>query len=77
MPRHGDCKHFIPDTANMAASEGMCMEIAGDDGMPEIVNVFEDIKKCEKYEVAERIKTNTSEFTWDKNVRATRGFDEK
>jgi hypothetical protein len=77
MPRHGDCKHFIPDTANMAASEGMCMEIAGDDGMPEIVNVFEDIKNCKKYEVAERIKTNTSEFTWDKNVRATRGFDEK
>ncbi len=77
MPRHGDCKHFIPDTANMAASEGMCMEVAGDDGMPEIVNVYEDIKNCKKYEVATRIKTNTSEFTWDKDVRAVRGFDEK
>lgn len=77
MPRHGDCKHFIPDTANMAASEGMCMEMADADGMPKIVNVYDDINNCEKYEAAERIKTNTSEFTWDKDVRAVRGFDEK
>ncbi len=77
MARHGDCKHFIPDTANMAASEGMCMEMADEDGMPAIVNVFEDIKGCEKYDEATRIKTDTSEFTWDKDVRAVRGFEEK
>ncbi len=77
MPRHGDCKHFIPDTANMAASEGMCMEMADEDGMPAIVNIFDDATDCKKFEEAKRIKTNTSEFTWDKDVRAVRGFTEK
>ena len=77
MPKHGDCKHFLPETTNVAASEGMCEAKRDEDGLPEFVNMYDDIGDCELYEPAERIRTNSSEFTWDKNVRAARGFDEK
>jgi hypothetical protein len=76
--RCGDCKNFIVDCANSAASEGICNVFLDDEGMPMIVNVY-DTKagKCEKFEAQERIRTDHSEFTWEPTQRAMRGFDEK
>ena len=77
MPKHGDCKFFIPETTNAAASEGLCDVRRDEEDLPMFVNMYDDIEGCELYEAAERIRTNASEFTWDKNIRVARGFEEK
>ena len=77
MRRCGDCKHFVVDGANSAASEGVCMAKIGDDFMPEIADVYNNADKCEKFEELERVRTDHSEFTWEPGQRAMAGFDEK
>jgi len=77
MPRHGDCKHFVPEGANSASSEGMCLAHMDEEGMPQIVNIFKDVDNCKEYEPAERIRTDHAEFLNISSVRAARGFDEK
>ena len=77
MPRHGDCKHFLPDRTNAAAEEGVCLAILDEESMPLIVNVYGDIEGCDKFEALERVRTDHSQFSWQSDVRAGRGFDEK
>ena len=76
--RCGDCKGFIVDGANSAASEGICNLIIDDEGMPMIADVYDTrAETCEKFTEQDRIRTDHSEFTWEPTQRAMRGFDEK
>lgn len=76
--RCGDCKHFIVDCANAAASEGICNAVLDDEGMPAIADAYSTKGEiCENFEAMDRIRTDQSEFTWDPTQRAMRGFDEK
>ena len=76
--RCGDCRFFIVDGANSAATEGVCNAIIDGEGMPAIVEVYDTkADNCKKFEEQERIRTDHSEFTWEPTQRAMRGFDEK
>ncbi len=77
MPRHGDCKHYVPEGANMCASEGLCMAHMDEMGMPDIVNLYDDIGDCKDYEALERVRTDHAEFAYGLDVRGVKGFEEK
>jgi hypothetical protein len=50
-----------------------------EDGIGKPVNVFEDAEKCEgfDFEGTTRIRTDSTEFTYDRSFRPQRGFEEK
>jgi len=76
--RCGDCKNFIVDGANSAATEGICNAFIDDEGMPAIADVYDKkAEKCERFTEQDRIRTDHSEFTWEPTQRAMKGFDEK
>ncbi|MDY6934118.1 MAG: hypothetical protein SVZ03_07835 [Spirochaetota bacterium] len=77
MPRCGDCKNFIPQAANSAASIGMCKGILDEDGLGQEVNIYAEVGDCPKFEEEDRIRTNVSEFGFGQKIRMARGFDEK
>jgi len=75
--RCGDCKHFVVDGVASASSEGVCLAHIGDDDMPDVANVYADATNCKEFEELKRVHTDHSEFTWQKDQRAMRGFTEK
>ena len=77
MARCGDCKNFIPQMVNSAASMGVCKGILDDDGLGKEVDIYGDINNCPKFEEIDRVRTNVSEFMNSPNLRMGKGFDEK
>jgi hypothetical protein len=49
-----------------------------EDGLSIETDLYSEIaEKCVYFEELDRVRTNTSEFTWDPQLRSARGFDEK
>ncbi|KFD41781.1 hypothetical protein HY02_05565 [Peptococcaceae bacterium SCADC1_2_3] len=77
--RCGDCKKFLPQNTNSAANDSFCLaEELMVDGLSKETDLYSEIaEKCVYFEELDRVRTNTSEFTWDPQLRSARGFDEK
>ena len=75
--RCGDCKNFLNQSNNSAAEDGYCMSQIQDDGLGLEVSVYAEFPaKCKFFEQIDRLRTDTSEFSWDPSLRTARGFDE-
>lgn len=77
--RCGDCSKYLPSGADMGSGDGYCTMELDEDGIGKPVNVFEDAEKCEGFdsEATTRIRTDSTEFTYDRSFRPQRGFEEK
>jgi len=77
MPKCGECRMYFPPGASPAANSGFCGGILDEDDLPTPTDLYADASECSKFVAMERIRTNTSEFMADPNLRIARGFEEK
>jgi len=77
MARCGDCEYFIVQSVNLGAQYGFCNAFIQDDGMGKEANLYDNADKCSKFKELSRVRTDTSEFTYDPLLRAPVSFEEK
>ena len=79
MSRCGDCGNFMPASADGGADNGYCTAKQDEDGIGEVVSIYNDASGCDIFdgESVSRIRTDTTEFTYDASFRPQRGFEEK
>jgi len=77
MRRCGDCENFIIQGGYLGSEHGFCNAFIQDDGMGKEANLYDGADKCSKFKELSRVRTDTSEFTYDPLLRAPASFEEK